>query len=36
LLDVARQIFNNRLTMSQVLLRELRAEVGRPRRTGRR
>ncbi len=36
LLDVARQIFNNRLTMSQALLRELRAEVGRPRRAGRR
>jgi DNA-binding transcriptional ArsR family regulator len=36
LLDVARQIFNNRLTMTQALLRELRAEIGRPRRPGRR
>jgi ArsR family transcriptional regulator len=36
LLDVARQIFNNRLAMSQALLRELRAEVSRPRRSGRR
>jgi DNA-binding transcriptional ArsR family regulator len=36
LLEVARRIFNNHLTMSQALLRELRAEVGRPRRSGRR
>jgi len=36
LLEVARRIFNNHLTMSQALLRELRAEVGRPRRLGRR
>jgi DNA-binding transcriptional ArsR family regulator len=36
LLDVARQIFNHRLSTAQGLLRELRAEGGRARRAARR
>ncbi len=36
LLDVARLIFNNRLSTTQTLLRQLRAEAGRPRRAARR